>query len=234
MKRLLAYVVVAISLLSAGRLANAGSEAWLVQKTSGSVTFVSGSTSGKLTKGHHVSRGTVVQTGNSGRVLLMRDKESIFIGPNTVATMARHPTPYMRTTIILKRGAATFKVRTKQRPHFSVETPYLAAVVKGTSFSVRAGSTSAGVTVKQGIVQVRALSSGQYADLSAGQSAAVNGTGQNTLTVTGRGQLPPVKKGSARAPIVTGVGPVSNEPGATPADNTGSDKAKGKKKGKDK
>jgi ferric-dicitrate binding protein FerR (iron transport regulator) len=194
MKRLLAYLVVGIFLLSAGRLANAGSEVWLVQKTSGSVTFVSGSTSGKLTKGHHVSRGTVVQTGNSGRVLLMRDKESIFIGPNTVATMARHPTPYMRTTIILKRGAATFKVRTKQRPHFSVETPFLAAVVKGTSFSVRVGRASAGVTVKQGVVQVRALRSGQYADLSAGQSAAANSNDGSPLTLSGGVRCPLSKK----------------------------------------
>src|SRR5687768_17727568 len=71
MKRLLICLVAGIFVLSAGRLATAGPEDWLVQKTSGSVTFVSGSTSGKLTKGHHVSRGTVVQTGNSGRVLLM-------------------------------------------------------------------------------------------------------------------------------------------------------------------
>ena len=229
MKRLLAYLVLGIFILSAGRLANAESEAWLVQKTSGSVTFESGSASGKLAKGHYVTKGTVVRTGHSGRVLLVRDTESIFIGPNTVATIARHPTPYMRTTIILKRGAATFNVRTKQRPHFSVETPFLAAVVKGTSFSVRAGTTSARVTVKQGVVQVRALRSGQYANLSAGQSAAA---GQSALTITGAEPLPMVKKGSARAPIVTGVGPVNNAPDVSPAPNEGA--GKGKKNGKNK
>ena len=233
MKRLVVWLVVGLCLLSAGRFADAGTDDWLVQKVSGSVNFANGATSSKLLTGSRMSRGTVLRTGNNGRVLLVRNTESIFIGPNTVATIARHPFQNMRTTIILKRGAATFKVRTQERPHFSVETPFLAAVVKGTSFSVRAGSTSAGVTVKEGIVHVRALSSGQYADLSAGQSAAVRDATTGALTVTGTGQLPRIKKGSSRAPLIkaTDVGPVSGAPDVSPAPNKG---AKGKKNSKNK
>jgi hypothetical protein len=92
-------------------------------------------------------------------------------------------------------------VRKKSRPHLSVETPYLVAVVKGTRFDVVVAQRSAEVVVEEGRVEVRALSSGYYADVLAGQKAVVDRDGN--LKLSGKGKLSPIKKGNRRAPIVT-------------------------------
>ena len=82
-----------------------------------------------------------------------------------------------------------------------VLTPYLVAVVNGTKFNVTVGRNSAEVSVQEGRVAVRALRSGRYVDVSAGQKATVDAAGN--LTLTGKGQLAAIKTGTPRAATVS-------------------------------
>ena len=155
-----------------------------------------------------LKRGDVVRTGANGRVRLARTEESVFIGPNTIASIAKRPTPGMRTTVLLERGSSEFQIRKRSKAHFSVETPYLVAIVKGTTFKVTVGGRSARVSVTEGKVQVKSLVSGEYTDIVAGQSAVVNSSGD--LDVSGKGSKSPIEQGQPRAPMSLGLSLGSN------------------------
>jgi hypothetical protein len=100
----------------------------------------------------------------------------------------------------LQRGQANLTVQKKSRAHFSVETPYLVAVVKGTKFKVAVTSSFAEVAVQEGRVQVKALKTGQYADIIAGQKAVVDKAGN--LKLSGKGKLASIRSGASRAAAV--------------------------------
>src|SRR5688572_10189312 len=85
---------------------------WLVEKTSGSATYRSTNISlSPVKKGLVFGRGTIVRTGDNGKVLLVRSNASVFIGPYTTAAIAQHPTPGMQATVHLQRGQLNLAVQ---------------------------------------------------------------------------------------------------------------------------
>src|SRR3546814_1605096 len=62
--------------------------------------------------------------------------------------------------IVESAGNIVFSIKKKLTPHFGVQTPYLAAVVKGTTFSVTVDGTGASVQVVEGAVEVSTLDGG--------------------------------------------------------------------------
>ena len=156
---------------------------WLVQKSSGKASYQTAQLPlSPLRKGLALNKGDTVRTGANGKVLLVRDAESVFIGPYSLATIAPMPAPGMRTTVLLQKGQVDLSVRTKARPHFSVETPFLVAVVKGTKFRVTSSASRSEVTVSEGRVRVKALRTGKFVDVDAGQKAVVDSSGALTLS----------------------------------------------------
>jgi hypothetical protein len=198
MRRTFVLLLSGITLLTVSLTSHGNPWGWLVQKTTGNAVYsLNGTAQLAVQKGLVFDRGTTVQTGDNGRVLLARSEESVFIGPLTVASLAAPPTG-MKTTVTLQRGQASFAVSKRSQKHFSVDTPFLAAVVKGTKFDVTVGAFSAQVSVTEGVVEVRALKSGQVAQLLAGQRAIVNDGGN--LEVTGKGKL--VERGTPEPAII--------------------------------
>jgi hypothetical protein len=113
--------------------------------------------------------------------------------------MSLRPGAFGGTTTVLQRsGEIAFEVEKRKLRHFSVETPFLAAVVKGTRFVVALSSRDARLSVHEGLVDVTDLATGEGADIAAGQKASVTSAG---LKVTGA-QHPVVRRGLARAPLV--------------------------------
>ena len=78
------------------------------------------------------------------------------------------------TTIIQQSGSILLEVEKKNVQHFQVETPYLAAVVKGTQFRVTVGNSESRVDVLRGQVEVADFKSGQFAMVAPGQAAQVS------------------------------------------------------------
>jgi len=91
--------------------------------------------------------GDSIRTGRNGRVLLVRGEETIMISPNSVIGLPAGKKEGLSTTIVQQAGSILLEVEKRNVKHFEVETPYLAAVVKGTQFrvSVNAASTSVDV-----------------------------------------------------------------------------------------
>jgi len=83
--------------------------------------------------------------------------------------------------------------------HFEVETPYLAAVVKGTQFSVTVSATGTRVDVRRGQVEVSDFKSGQIAQVMPGQIVTSFTHGKSGLSLTGTGVLNPIEQGRPRA-----------------------------------
>ena len=163
--------------------AEAGSS-WTVQRSSGQVAIAgSGAKTISLGGKRDLPNGATITTGASGRVLLVRGKETMSVGPNSVVKVPGDNLVGF-TTILQKAGEVTFEVEKRNVRHFKVNTPFLAAVVKGTRFTVRVSRKGASVSVTRGLVGVTNLSTGQRNDVGAGQLATVSGS--NT-TLSGKG-----------------------------------------------
>ena len=89
--------------------------------------------------------------------------------------------------------------------HFEVETPYLAAVVKGTQFRVTVDKARASCRVLGGQVDVTDFRSGQSGLVLPGQMAKVAMVGKAGLVLSGPGTLSPIRPGTPRTPSVVPI-----------------------------
>ncbi|MFN3130856.1 FecR domain-containing protein [Roseibium sp.] len=156
-------------------------------------------------KAFRVQRGMVFQPGytmatrSGARALIARGAETISVGPNAKFALSKYRSNNRKTTLLQRSGRLTVDVQKRGRPHFTVETPFLAAVVKGTRFGVSVNSREARVSVERGLVEVSDLATGQTASLGPGQSASSAPGSRSGLSVSGV-NAPSVSPGAARAP----------------------------------
>ena len=151
-----------------------------------------------LQRGDIVSDTRVIRTTVSGHAEFTRGGETIDLEPNTqiqIFDKAHHQKPF--TTVVQQFGTVSVEAQVQNVQHFAVETPYLAAVVKGTRFVVTANKTGGSVAVNRGHVAVTDKLSKTHTLLGVGQSAVIDkaATG-GALVVQGVGQLPEVLTGS--------------------------------------
>ena len=185
--------------LFGGATANAQGTAWHVSKASGDVTIsASGAQPAALTDTTTVNPGDVIRTGASGRVLLTRGAETILVSANSVVGLPTDQQGGMSTTILQQAGTILLEVEKRNVKHFQVETPYLAAVVKGTQFRVSVGKDDSRVEVLRGQVEVVDFKTGQYTQVFPAQSARVSAQGAGGLSLSGGGTLSPIEQGSPR------------------------------------
>lgn len=160
----------------------------------------------QLERGDVVPDERVVRTLRTGRVTFQRGNETIELGGQTqVQIYDRGGKPF--TTVKQYFGEVGVEADVRQVEHFSVQTPFLSAVVKGTRFTVTSDKQGAEVDVERGHVAVKDRDSGQSTTVSAGQSAS---SGQGTpLLVSGSGELPAVvdAKGRVVTPTTDAPGP---------------------------
>ena len=105
----------------------------------------------------------------------------------------------LSTTIVQQAGSILLEVEKRNVKHFEVETPYLAAVVKGTQFRVSVNAASTSVDVLRGQVEVADFKSGQIAQVMPGQVATAFAHGKAGLSLSGSGTFNPIEQGKPRA-----------------------------------
>ena len=128
---------------------------WLVSKSSGEVWITAqGAQQVSLAQAAQLKSGDSIRTGRNGRVLLTRGEETILVSPNSVIGIPAEKKPDLSTTILQQAGSILLEVEKRNVKHFEVETPYLAAVVKGTQFRVSVNATGSSVDVLRGQVEV--------------------------------------------------------------------------------
>ncbi|WP_175552020.1 FecR domain-containing protein [Pararhizobium antarcticum] len=143
-----------------------------------------------------------VSTGPRGRLVLARGAENIAFQPNSMASVHTHGGTNRQTDVYQPYGTLVFNIETRNRPHTSVQTPFLAAVVKGTRFEIHVSRKTASIDVSRGLVEVTALASGQRVHVRPGQSVFVDPADPSPLKVEGIGPKDIVK---TVAPVKTRV-----------------------------
>ncbi|MES0808583.1 FecR family protein [Roseibium sp. SCPC15] len=199
---------------------NAAEQAWVVKRVSGIVYFVAPNVEAfRVKRGMVFEKGYTLGTRAGARALIARGNETISVGPNTTFAISKYRSQGVQTTLLQRKGTIEVDVQKRGKPHFTVETPFFAAVVKGTRFEVSVRGKKANVSVQRGLVEVEDFASGDRADLGAGQSASSEPARNVGLKVAGRTK-PSVKKGTKRAPAFD-TPPVKNVPSAAEAAGRG-------------
>ena len=161
---------------------------WKVDKLRGSVLYLVDGEWQQLERGETISEYTSIRTTKYARVFLVRGNESMSIGADTWIKIS-DPDGATRTIITQNFGELIVDVEKRNVEHFEVRTSLLAAVVKGTKFKVVARNGQASVAVLRGVVQVSDNSRRFKVDVKPNQSASSDDTGENPLSVTGRGEI---------------------------------------------
>ena len=184
----------------AGRDTNAAQpKAWSVTKHMGDVRVrvAKGATWKPLTKAAlTIAPGMQVKTGPDGQFSLKQGKDIITVSPNSEIEV---PTKG-DNNILQALGKVLFDMERRPERRFSVGTPYLAAVIKGTIFTVTVDALGSSVDVHEGAVQVSSLKSGNATIVRPGQKATVTSKASGRLTV-GKGTLLPKKAASPQAAL---------------------------------
>ena len=179
---------------------------WTVHKSSGEVWLTgSGVQQASLKQEDVLKPGDTVRTGRTGRVLLKRGDEMILVSPNSVVGVPAEKKEGLSTTIRQQAGSILLDVEKRNVKHFEVETPYLAAVVKGTQFRVTVNAGKTTVDVVRGQVEVADFKSGQIAQVMAGQHATAFANGKSGLSLGGSGTFSPIEHGKPRASSIERV-----------------------------
>jgi hypothetical protein len=129
--------------------------AWVVAQKSGDVQVVrNGAQPASIQLHSALAPGDLVATGASGRAMLTNGDDYVIVAPSSRLVLPREQQQTGFTRLIQQVGTMLYKVKHTGVPHFSVDTPMLAAVVKGTSFTIVVDQNRSAVQVTDGIVEV--------------------------------------------------------------------------------
>jgi hypothetical protein len=182
-------------------ISNSDAAEWTVTKVSGTVWIeAAGVQKVSLGSGSQLDGGDRIMTGLNGRVMLARGEETILVSPNSAIALPNSPSADLKTTILQQAGSILLSVEKRNVRHFEVQTPYLAAVVKGTRFAVTVSPQGATVNVTEGKVEVADFRSGQIALVLPGQSALVSPNGKPGLSLSGSGKFEAIRQDRPRTP----------------------------------
>ncbi len=156
---------------------------WIVSQQVGVTQVIrSGLQPASVKAQSRLSPGDLVVTGANGRLMLTRGGDYVVVAPNSRLLLPKEAQETGFTRLIQQVGTMLYKVRHTGVPHFSVDTPMLAAVVKGTSFTVIVDEDRSAVQVTEGVVEVTAAVGGMHTLVEKGATVFV-GRGNPHLIV---------------------------------------------------
>lgn len=184
-KILVAGALAAVLLNSASALA----DEWAVVKLRGTVQQLIDGAWTTVVRGDKIPDERTVRTLSDGHVDLQRGAEVVTLGAETQVVI--HDKSDVRyTTVQQDFGSVEVEAQVEKVQHFEVETRFLAAVVKGTHFTVTASDLGASVSVARGQVEVQSMASQRKTTVTIGQTASV--TPATDMVLSGDGSMPAI------------------------------------------
>ena len=157
--------------------ANAFGAEWRIVKISGDVRVHGADQQwAKAKAGQTLKSGDSVWTGRASRAQLSTSEGTVLLKSRSLVKVPTRKLPSGMTVLFQGQGEVTAKVRKKKEHHFAVQTPYLAAVVKGTEFTVNNRSGRSRLSVSEGVVGAVEVATGGQLDVGAGEGATVSET----------------------------------------------------------
>ncbi len=167
---------------------------WQAAAVSGKVFRQNGTAWVAVTAGEPIALGNMVKTLGSGRLTLQRDGVTVTVGPNSQLQIKERLDGKF-TDVLQSAGAADVEVDPKKHIRLAVETPYMAAVVKGTVFAVSTHDGYSETAVRRGRVAVIDVAHRLETDVTPGQVATAGKGKPLSIAGTGKLQKPQVFKG---------------------------------------
>ena len=193
----LVRIFAALALLLIARPASAFADDWLVTKLRGEALQLIGNEWAPLERGDVVPDDRMIRTRGGTRATLQRGQETIDVAANTQIRIIDEAGGKRFTTVQQFFGTVAIEAEVQNVQHFAVQTPYLAAVVKGTHFEVKTTSKQSVVKVQRGRVAVEDLHTHAHTLIVAGQTAKVGSNG--SFTVGGSGPKPAILNAAGQA-----------------------------------
>ena len=135
-------------LLFSGVPALAQSGDWTITETKGSVLVFDSRGQRGAVNGVALEPGAMVRTQAKSSAVLVRGREFVTLRQNAQIRIPEAARSRSIMQIIQDYGSALFNIGKQPDPHFGVETPYLAAVVKGTTFIIAVGNDGAAFGIR--------------------------------------------------------------------------------------
>ncbi len=173
-------------------------------------------------RGYPVPAGTTIVTGDEATVMLVRRGDSITVYPNSEVTIPEDAATG-RLGVMQNFGTLLYRMETRESRNFEVRTPYLAATVKGTVFTVVVASNHAQVSVAEGMVRVTSAHNERSEMVREGWTATA-GIESGAIDLAVNGKSPQGNVVDLEAPVPSepaSVGPAAAEPGANGSDAVG-------------
>jgi len=182
--RLLATIAILSIVLGSGAAKAAD---WIVERATMPAQF---STDGKnwtpLATGMSVPNGAWINTGRGGRAFMRRGRDTLLVNAQTLINSRERGTDSRPVTTITQQfGEIRVDVQKRGYDQMTVRTPYMAAVVKGTRFSVYSRQKRSSVRVARGLVEVTDPDTGARAQVGAGGKAEINAVTETSINLSG-------------------------------------------------
>ncbi|KEO85342.1 hypothetical protein EH30_12495, partial [Erythrobacter sp. JL475] len=174
-----------VALLLSSTSAFAQSGPWTVTETRGDVLIRTPNGERVAKRGETLTAGHQVVTGSGGNATIVRGQEFVTVRPNSRITIVPRERERGVIQIIQDFGSALFNVGKQQNPHFGVDTPYLAAVVKGTTFSITVSEEGASMQVTEGAVEASTVDGGARDLVRPGEVAMIAAGDRFRLNIEG-------------------------------------------------
>ena len=157
------------SLSVALSMSTAMADDWTAVRLRGGVFALENGAWTQLQRGSVVPDDRVIKSAPGGRITLVRGAETIELGPDTTAQISDRAG---FTTVYNHEGTVGIDAEARNVKHFAVQTPFLAAVVKGTAFTVESDAKASTVTVARGTVEVADEQNNTRVDVEAGNQVS--------------------------------------------------------------
>lgn len=168
--------MLALALMGALSVQTTMADDWRVNRLRGIAEQYDGQQWHALSRGDVVQNSRHVRTHHGARMELVRRNEVIELEPATFLVIHEANGRKM-TTVDQSLGSVIVQAEKRDVQHFEVRTPMLAAVVKGTQFTVTIDNGRTGVDVDRGMVEVADEKNDISANVMPGQSAVSNESG---------------------------------------------------------
>ncbi|WP_167737464.1 FecR family protein [Sphingomonas parva] len=176
----------ALALLLAPIAAQAAPPPWTVSEVAGDVQLIENGKPRPALRGALLASGATIATAAASRAVIVRGKEFVVISPRSrLRVPVEAESAGGLVQMIADFGSSLFRIEKKSTPHFSVKTPFLAAVVKGTTFTVTVGAEGGAVQVTEGAVQVSTLDGRASEIIRPGSIASIVASDMFQLNIQG-------------------------------------------------
>ena len=140
-----------------------------------------------LALGDTLPPGTEIVTDAGSKMTIAHGKDRLMVAPATRLQIARRTPGSVWDRLLQSFGSVIYDVEPRKDRTFGVDSPYLAAVVKGTRFEVTVHKDLASVHVERGKVEVASSDGVAKILLQAGQTAGASPSSFRGLQVSSAG-----------------------------------------------